>query len=71
MRFGVLHTFQLKRAVCSRRINRESPAFAAEYYAPELFKFPVVQQCRDQHHKAGTCIVTTPCATLGGGGSMT
>ena len=26
MQFGVLHTFQLKRAVCSRRINREIPA---------------------------------------------
>ena len=71
MWFGVLHTFHLKRAVYSRRINRGLPAFAAEFYAPELFKFPVVQQRRDQHHKAGTCIVTTPCATLGGGGSMT
>ena len=71
MWFGVLHTFHLKRAVYSRRINRGLPTFAAEFYAPELFKFPVVQQRHDQHHKAGTCIVTTPCATLGGGGSMT
>ena len=29
MRFGVLHIFHPKRAVCNRRINREIPAFVA------------------------------------------
>ena len=64
LRFGVLHTFHLKRAACSRRINREIPAFVAGISVSELFKFPVVQQRCDQHHKAGTCMVTTTCATL-------
>ena len=64
MWFGVLHTFHLKRAVYSRRINREIPAFVAGISVSELFKFPVVQQRCDQHHKAGTCMVTTTCATL-------